>query len=151
MENLESGATENLVSLLDTEAKSYLLIAAQWAKFLAIVGFVFVALVGALAFFAGSIFSQLSEFSPQVTIFSTFGTAITIFYLIMAGIGFFPCWYLFQFAHQAIQHVKNDKLSVTASFQNLKSFFKFYGILTAIMISIYGLMFLGFLMIFVLK
>lgn len=151
MENLENETADNQVSLLDTEAKSYLLIAAQWAKFLAIVGFVFVGLVVLLAFFAGSIFSQLSQFSPQVTMFSTFGTAITVLYLIMAAIGFFPCWFLFQFAHQAIKTVKNNTPSFTESFKNLKSFFKFYGILTAIMVIIYGLMFMGFLMIFLLK
>lgn len=51
---------------------------------------------------------------------------------------FFPCLYLYRFSAQAKIAVEaEDQESLTSSMQNLKSMFKFMGILTIILISLY--------------
>ena len=128
---------------LDRQAINYLNEAAKWGKFLSIMGFIFCGLLVIFAFFAGTImatsFSQLgATFGPG------FGTILTIIYLAIALLYFFPCLYLFRFSVKMQQALRsNDQLSLTESFKNLKSNFKFLGILTICILSFYVLAFFG--------
>ena len=68
---------------------------------------------------------------------------ITFLYLIMAGIYFFPVYYLYQFASRikfALREKDNEKL--TSSLEYLKSHYKFMGVLALIMVSLYGVIFI---------
>jgi hypothetical protein len=142
MESLDSGMMDNQGTGLDALAKKYLLTTAKWAKFLAIVGLVFVGLMVLLAFFAGAIFGKLGEINPMFGAMGGAGAAITIVYLIFAAMMFFPAWYLFQFAQKAISSIKLGEDSITEAFKNLKSCFKFYGVLTLVFLSFYGVILL---------
>lgn len=140
MENLDSDMLSQPKLGLDNDAKDYLLLAAKWARFLAIVGFVFCALMTIVAFFVGAIFSTLGNMVPNMAMMggSVISAAFTGLYLIAAALMFFPCWYLFQFATKAIASIKkNDTLS--ESFKNLKSCFKFHGVVVIVMLSFYSI------------
>ncbi|MEO8253823.1 MAG: hypothetical protein ABI554_05490 [Flavobacterium sp.] len=142
MEEITTTVNSNLH--FTEESKSYLKETAKWAYFLAILGFIGIAILILFALFFGTIFSKLSSFGGNVSpIPMMAGSFITAIYLILAAIYFFPIYYLFQFASKAkaaFAFENNEKL--TESLQYLKSHYKFMGIMAIIMFSFYGVIFL---------
>jgi len=118
------------------EVKDYLIEASKWGRFLAIVGFVGMGLFVVLAIFIMSGFSQLDR---------NFGgglptASIGFMYLLFGAIYFFPIWYLYQFSIKIKQGLQSSDLpTVTSGFQNLKSLFRFMGIFTIVILSMYAL------------
>lgn len=133
---------------LNDASKAYLKETAKWSQFLAIVGFVGIGIMVIASFFMGIIFSALpnNEELPE-----DFGPYMTIVYLIMALIYFFPVLYLYKFSvklKQSLQSQDEDVLS--EAFLNLKSMFKFMGVLTILLIALYILIFLfGIIAVFI--
>jgi hypothetical protein len=105
-----------------------------WAKFLSIIGFCFIGLIVILAFFMGSVMSTMGMPSQMAGM----EIVITIMYLLMAALYFFPILYLYRFATKAVQAIKSgDAQTLTSALENLKSHYKFIGILAAIVIGLY--------------
>ncbi len=133
---------------LDGTGQRFLSGAAQWAKFLAIVSFV---MCGLLAIFALTV----SLWMPAVA--GSYGGAasvgdvtamgagfLTVTYLISAGIMFVITLFLYRFAVKAQQALaQRDSQLLGASFGDLNSCFKIYGIITII-----GLAFLALALVF---
>ena len=135
------GKDEHLFDLqIDQQSISYLGETARWAKFLSIVGFIICGLMIVLALFAGSLMTALSRLRADDAMQSMagMGGAFSVIYIVVALLCFFPCLYLFNFAGkmQTALH-NNDQTSLNASFGQLKSCFKFVGILTIIVLSFY--------------
>ena len=134
MENSLDSNFENASGLQITEqAKSFILETAKWAKFLAIVGFVFIGLM-----VLGALFMLIAGASlPGM---GGAGAGVGILYLLMALLYFFPTYYLLIFANKIkvgiSQSIQND---VDTGFENLKSMFKFMGILMIVVLGIYAL------------
>jgi len=132
---------------LTSEAKSYLRETAKWAFFLSIIGFIGIALMIIFALFASSIFGSLPQYQNLPF---NMGKIIAIIYLVIAAIYLFPVYYLMQFANKmkAALSLKEDAI-LTESFEMLKSHYKFIGVFTIIILSLYALLFvvgmLGFL------
>lgn len=132
---------------IDPAAKGHLAEAARWAKFLAIVGFITCALIVVVGIFAGSLFSMYSNkyegFDQNVKVNTTgLGAVAAVFYVLIALLYFFPCLYLFNFASKMkAALLSNDQNILTSSFQNLKKTFRYVGILTIIMLSLYLIVF----------
>ena len=137
---MEQNITPNNLALhVDNGNIPYLAEAAKWAKFLAILGFIVCALILIVAVFAGPMLSTaFSQLEPQATGISAMsGTVIIIYYVIIAALYFFPCLYLFNFASKMQAAIRNnDQVYLNNSFRNIKSFFKFWGILTVIFLCI---------------
>lgn len=130
---------ENTTLYVDNTGQQYLKETAKWARFLAIVGFVLTGVIVLAALFAGSLLGALSASAPELAFFPTAG--ITITYLFVAGLYFFPCLFLLQSSSkltQALQSGSNEDL--TLAFEKLKNFFRFVGIMTLVIISLYALM-----------
>lgn len=132
---------------IDQTSKMHLSEAARWARFLAIVGFVVCGLVVLLGIFAGSILSSMmeryggNEFRESGT--RGFTGVISFIYICMAVLYFIPCLFLFRFAnHMKAALVTDQQETLNNSFQNLKAMFRFVGILTIIILSIYALVLL---------
>lgn len=126
---------------LTSEAKSYLRETAKWAFFLSIIGFVGIAFLVIFALFASTIFSAIQESQMQTLPFD-FGKMMTIIYLVMAAIYLFPVYYLMQFANKMKAALANtDEISLTESFGMLKSHYKFIGVFTIIILSLYAMLF----------
>jgi hypothetical protein len=66
---------------------------------------------------------------------------LVVVYIGMAALYFFPILYLFRFATKAQEAVKaNDTPTLTTALENLKSHYKFIGILAAIVMGFYAIM-----------
>lgn len=138
---MEQNITPNNFALqVDNGNIPYLAEAAKWAKFLAILGFIFCALIVIGALFAGTFISGiLSQIEAQNNAMASpiSGTVLAIYYALVALLYFFPCLFLFNFASKTQTAIRNnDQIYLNLSFKNLKSFFKFWGILTVIILCI---------------
>ncbi|WP_254712945.1 DUF5362 family protein [Polaribacter sp. NJDZ03] len=123
---------------LTSASKNFLKETAKWAKFLAIIGFVFIAIMVLFAFFATTIFNLASKMQPGMP--EGLGLTMTIAYLVLAIIYFFPVYYLLQFSNKmkSALATKNDE-TLAKAFEMLKSHYKFIGVFTIITISLYAL------------
>ena len=127
--------------VLNLEAQSYLKEAGKWAKFLAIMGFIFCGLILVLAIFAGTVFSIMSSVVPNGnSIPAGLGGIVSVIYILIDVVYFFFPYYLYQFSDKIKKGINfNDTAHVTAATEKLKSFFKYWGILTVIIIAFYAL------------
>lgn len=135
----------NLFELqLDHEVSSHLSQTAKWAKFLSIVGFVGCGLLLVFVLFAGVMASSLST-SPLTYALGNGGGIFQVILLIaMVVLYFFPCWFMFNFSNKMLRALRNnDQTTLIASFRHLKLCFKYVGILTLVVMSIYVVAILG--------
>jgi hypothetical protein len=131
---------------IDTSSRSHLGEAARWARFLAIVGFIVCGLIVVLAFFAGTFLTMFSNtyndgYSGSTTALTRgMGVFVTVFYIGIAILFFFPYLFLFRFANLMKSALNtNDQVTLNTSFQNLKIMFRYVGILTIILLCFYAL------------
>lgn len=112
---------------ISTQSKNYLLEVAKWANFLSIVGFVFSGLyvLGGLMFFVtGASYSAFGGGSAA---------SLGFVYIISAVLMFFPSLYLYNFSNKMKAALNNGSPeNLELSLENLKSCFKFMGIMTII-------------------
>jgi uncharacterized membrane protein YjgN (DUF898 family) len=131
---------------IDGESKNFLSESARWGKFLAIIGFIVCGLIIIVGIYMASAASEVNRAFSRYgsgSSFSGMGTMMAVVYIIVALIYFFPCLYLLRFSnHMKAALAADDQSSLTASFQNLKSMFKFVGIFTIVILSIYILAFI---------
>jgi heme/copper-type cytochrome/quinol oxidase subunit 2 len=133
--------SSNLFELqLDQPSINYLSEAARWSRFLSVLGFIYCGFMVIFGIFFGSVKTMMmpgvgdSEFSSVANGF------IGVFIIIMSLVMFFPALYLWNFSSKLRKAFNNnDQPSLTESLKNLKSFFKFYGILLIIVLSFYAL------------
>lgn len=124
--------------IISGEAATHLRESGSWGTFLAIVGFVFIGLFVLIGLFASTIFAQLGTSAGISSV------AFTVVYLCLGALYFFPTLYLYRFSiriKEALQ--KRDSILLTDALESLKSFWKFMGILTAVILGLYVLVFLG--------
>ena len=112
----------------------------KWTSFLSIMGFIFIGLMILIAFAAGSLFAAMGENNPAMP-YS--GTLLGFIYLVIAFIYFFPILYLYRFSKFTKKALEmQDPNDLNEAFKNLKSHYRFMGIITIIMIALYALIFL---------
>ncbi len=136
MENeniIDAGASFQNGSLTVTpQASGYLHETGKWGKFLAIVGFCVIGLMVIGGLFAGTLFSAMGDTLPYP------GFMISFIYIALALLYFFPVYYLFRFSSQIrTALLSKDPSAMEVAFENLKSHYKFIGILMIIMLSVY--------------
>lgn len=125
---------------LSQESKQHLDETRKWTFFLAIVGFVFIGLMVLISLFMGAVFDELGN---EVMPFSSF--AVGLMYIAIGALYFFPIYYLYKFSTNMKNALTSDEdNSLNDAFRYLKSHYKFMGIFTIIIFSIYLLMGLGF-------
>ena len=127
---------------IDQEAHSHLSETARWAKFLAIVGFVTCGIIAIVAFVIGPLISSTTfgSLSPSGSGLGAIGGAmITFVYLAFAVLYFFPCLFLFQFSVRLKAALRdNDQVRLTSSLKSQKTLFKYVGIMTIVVLSLYA-------------
>jgi hypothetical protein len=117
----------------------------KWAKFLAICSFVVLGIM--LLIGAGVI---LIQFQDQAEGFSA--VIMGVFYILMAVLYFFPAMYLHRFATataNAIEQLNDDTLE--EGLEQLKSLFRFTGILMIIILSLYAVGILSTIAVYLIK
>lgn len=121
--------------------------AGKWGRFLAISGLVIIGLsVLAMLFFGGTMLTMMSMGSGMGDlggVGAIGGTFIFIIYGIVFAISGYIYWMLYQFSTNAIKAADSgSQAAVTDAFSSLKSMLKVSGIILAIFLSIYALIFL---------
>lgn len=123
--------------------KGFILEIAKWAKFLSIIGFIGIGLMflaGIVMIVAGA---ALSSFSNEYSRSPVGAGMVGFIYIIMTVLYFFPVLYLFKSAVGLKNGIiNNDEITLTDGFQNLKSHYKFIGIMMIVVLSLYALLFL---------
>ena len=140
-----SSTESNLFELqVDHEVSSHLRETAKWAKFLSIVGFVFIGIILVFFAIAGSKIASYSYSSPLSAALAPGGMYQIVLLLIIIALYFFPCLFTFNFANKMLRALRNsDQYTLVSSFRQLKLCYKFIGILTLIFISIYVIVLVG--------
>jgi len=125
MDYKTNSSFDSFESQLTVKAQDFLKDAAKWAQIFAVLGFIgvgFLVLAGIAMFAAGS---SLESSTTGMGAMPFPVTALSLIYLLMAVVYFFPIYYLYKFASNAKMAFNNSQVgTLEASFQNLKSHFK---------------------------
>ena len=112
----------------------------KWTLFFSILGFVFLGLCVLGAIFMATMFSTIAGGNLP---FPGMGVAMGIGYFLVGVLYFFPIYYLYKFSTYSKNAIYNeDSEQLNLAFKYLKSHYKFIGILTIVLLSIYVLIFL---------
>lgn len=123
---------------INEQIRGYLKETSGWTFFLAILAFIGVAFM----LLAGLVVAAMAGSLPEETNpYSQFGFSMSwlgIFYIIMAIVMIFPALYLFNFSRKTKTALESSRIEdFTSSFSNLKSYFKFTGIMAIVVIVLY--------------
>jgi|TARA_B110000259_G_scaffold83079_1_gene97041 hypothetical protein len=122
---------------ITSAAKGFLTETSKWCKFLSILGFVGLGLLLLSSFFINTIYSNMSQASAMPF---NLGIVMTIVYVLIIAIYIFPIYYLYQFSVQLKKAlISKDDETLASAFEMLKSHYKFTGVFSIIMLSIYVL------------
>lgn len=123
---------------VDEHAKATFLEMARWTKFLAILGFITLALLVVGGLFAAA-FTAAAGFNSPL---STLGvTGILLTFAVIVLICFYPFYGMLKYSvHMKAAVATQDKIKFNTAVVYLKNVFKFYGIISIIMLGMYGLM-----------
>jgi drug/metabolite transporter superfamily protein YnfA len=120
---------------IDETAKAHLLESTRWAKFLAILSLIGIALLivfGLIMTFA------MSAINTQL---ATTGPIFVIIYLILGLLYFYPVWALLKFANMTKTglHTSNQQ-QFNEGLRYQKNMFKFLGVMAIIVLALYGIL-----------
>jgi hypothetical protein len=137
--NLTFSAANTENPHLTKESASFLLKAAKWGKFLAILGFI----VTGLMIIAGVLMSFVLNLLKDETVpvdMPLPPALLSLLYIIIAGIYLVPVFYLNSFCNNAIKAVNLSSTEhLTISIRNLKNLFVFVGISTIVVLALYSI------------
>lgn len=134
MENSVSQISEPKTLILDEKGIKHLSETRQWSMFFAVLGFIFCGLI----MLVPVILLVVNLASPA----PFFGLVALIPLMFLVAIYFFPTFFLYRFSVLSKRAIRNtDHAAFVKSLMFLKIFFRFIGILTIIMLSIYLLLF----------
>jgi hypothetical protein len=144
---MEEVQNQQLFSLnIEPITKSHLRETAKWAKFLSIAGIVFLSLATLAVLLSLTIMPRMAKFTMNGVEQEEFTAGMRIsFFLVMVivfAIAFFPMLFMLQFANQMKTALySNNQELLNSSFQNLKKYFRYIGIIMIIVLAFYALAF----------
>ena len=137
---MESNTSSLLELQIDHQSSAHLVSSAKWGKFLAIVGFVICGLIVIGGLFAGTMMTSASVTGGTNVFGGLTGPFVIAIYVLAAALYFFPCLFLFNYSTSMLGALEgNDQEKLIRAFSQLKACFRFVGILTVIVLSIYAL------------
>jgi len=147
MEDLEQKVPQEVKLIVTEEMRSYFYDMSKWARFLSVVGFVISAFLTIGSFGIGAAITanpgMLNQLGPLAGIGAT---GITIFYLLLALFFFYPSLLLFRFSTKGKHGILfGDQENLDDAISHVKSLFKFWGIITIVLIVGYFLLLLAVL------
>ncbi|NRF41815.1 hypothetical protein [Pedobacter foliorum] len=143
----EPQEVEEVLLTVTEDIRSYIYETARWTKFLSIVGFVLTGIMILFSFSTGAIITAMnvSLGGAANNPWAAFGGGfLTVLVLLFALLYFYPSLLLFKYANSAKQAVLfGDQPALSVAMGKMKSFFKFWGIIT---ITVLGLNTISFLL-----
>ncbi|MCZ4222192.1 DUF5362 family protein [Pedobacter rhodius] len=145
MENLEQEPQE-IKLIVTEEMRSYIYEISKWARFLSIIGFILSAFLIIGSFGIGAALTSNPAMLAQLGPLAGAGAmGITLVYLVLALLYFYPSLLLFRFSNKGKQGILyGDQESLNDAMLNMKSLFKFWGIFTIVIMICYFLFVLLF-------
>jgi len=142
IENIGSSNPHEL--RVSNDAKGFLKEAARWAQFLSIIGFVMIGLVlivTLISFAIGAESASSLDGAFSISVGGGLGGVLGLIILLI--IYFFPILYMYNFSVNIKKALQiDDEDALTKGFEYLKSHYKYVGILTIILMSIWLIFFL---------
>ncbi len=136
---LDSGFDSGRGLELSATIRDHLRETARWARFLAIIGFVLIGLMLIIALIG----LMLPSMSGLGGLGSFYSAGVFVGYFLVALIYLLPLLYLFRFASKMQLALRTeDNMEMEGAFANIKAHYRFIGILTIILLALYGLIFL---------
>ncbi|WP_333809683.1 DUF5362 family protein [Flavobacterium sp.] len=129
---------------LNQLAKDALREGAKWTFFLAIMGFIGIGFMVLAGIFMTITLSAIPDQMGDLGFFGAMKNFMSLFYLLMAVLYFFPIYYLYKYSSKiktALQF--NDTNLLADAFVNLKAHHKFLGISVIVILSLYLLIIVG--------
>jgi len=128
---------QNAQALEVTEtAKKYLKTTSDWTRFFSIMGFIavgFLGLISIVALLTLLVLSFVDDMPEEAYLFFIGG----IIYLILAVAMLFPALYLSRFSQKTnAALLSNNANEIETAFKNLKSYWKFTGVMTIVVIAL---------------
>lgn len=126
-------------------AEQFLLSAAKWSRFLSILGFVWVGLMFLIGVLFNVLFDMymsmfMGSFPMDSEQMQTVQVVYAVMFIAMALLYFFPIFYLFRFSSKTIKAIhEQDPEGIEQGMKNLKSHYKYIGVLTILVIAIYAI------------
>lgn len=129
---------DNQTIHIDNITQKYLKTAARWAKFLALLGFVFVGLMILAGIFVGIIYNITESDLMMDQKMPVPSYIISLFYLLGAMIFLIPNLFMNSFANKTVKAIeKKDADILSKSFRSLKNWFLFYFLSIVVLILVY--------------
>jgi len=142
-ELVEESGQEQEQLVVTEEIRSYIYETAKWTKFLSIVGLIFAVFMALAAFSANAIIETIVATTPGNPLAQMGPAFIMVYFLAISLILFYPSFLLFKYSNAANTAVLYaDQENFTIAMKKMKSVFKFWGIMTMIVLAIYVLSFL---------
>jgi H+/Cl- antiporter ClcA len=130
METIDSSEQKSLTLEVTENAKAYLRTMASWTNFYAILSFVVIGCY--VLFYAIIMFTMNNTFSHLNTPFSSH-LPMGIFVFIVAAVLFFPALYLLRFSQKTNKALQEEDTQILEeALRNMKSYWKFIGIMSII-------------------
>ena len=141
MEDFNQGGQPDLFGMeVDNQLKQTFMEMAKWTQFLAVLGFVFLALLVLAGVGMVFAFKSIGNMTGMGGLGAFSGVALLFFYLIVAGIYYYPTYALYKYSTGIKVAMRtNNKHLFNQSVGYLKSFFKFFGIIMVIVLGIYAI------------
>jgi len=142
MEEFDQEQPAEVKLVVTEEMRSYLYDITRWAKLLSVVGFVVSVFVILAAFSIPALINSNPAVATQMGQLGPSGSIIiTVIYFILGLLLFYPSILLNKVASKGKQGVLfGDQESLNQALANLKSLFKFWGIVTIVAIGLYFLL-----------
>ena len=148
--NQEQYIPEEPTLEVNDTVRDHLANAAKWGRFLSIVGFVGIGLTVVLGLFFGAFINMMTSglynedmfgYEEGFLAYGIFSPWFyTMIYFIFAVIYFFPVLYLYRFSSKMLKALPGqNQEQMESSLSNLKSLFSYMGILTIVLLGLYGL------------
>lgn len=142
---METNTSSALFSLnIDPVTKNHLSVTARWARFLAIIGMVVLLLGLVVTIMSATVFTtffgvQTGNENVSLNTITPGRIGFIVAALVMTLLVFFPLLYLLRFSGSMLNAIRaNDQRMLNESFQNLKVYFRYLGILTITFMVLYG-------------
>ena len=124
--------------VVSEDMRSYIYDMAKWANFLAIVGFVISGFLILTSFTIGSAMRTDPKLAAAMAASRLSPIGITVFCLVYAFAVFYPSLLMFKYASKAkLGVLYGEQASLDEAFGKMKSLFKFWGIITIALLSLY--------------
>lgn len=135
-EQFEDNKPDEVKLVVTEDMRSYIYDITKWARFISIVGFVISIFLIMAAFSISALMNSNPDVAAQLNQLGSNGsTVITVLYLVLGLLLFYPSILLNKISKKAKQGVLfGDQESLNQSFASLKSLFKFWGIVTILII-----------------